>query len=69
MQILIQYPFTEEQTAHLCQIARDQGHEPLVATDESEAVSLAGAAEVIISDGRTDHPVLAALAGKGTTIR
>ena len=48
MQILIQYPFTEEQTAHLCQIARDEGHEPLVATDESEAVSLAGAAEVIM---------------------
>ena len=29
----------------------------------------AGAHEVIISDGRTVHPVLAALAGKGTTIR
>ena len=29
----------------------------------------AGAREVIISDGRTAHPVLDALAGKGTTIR
>ena len=29
----------------------------------------AGAHEVIISDGRTIHPVLDALAGKGTTIR
>jgi len=28
-----------------------------------------GAAEVIISDGRTEHPVLDALAGKGTMIR
>ena len=48
MQILIQYPFTEEQTAHLSQIARDHGHEPLVAADETEAVSLAGEAEVIM---------------------
>jgi len=48
MQILIQYPFTEEQTAHLSQIARDHGHEPLVAADEAEAVSLAGEAEVIM---------------------
>ena len=29
----------------------------------------AGAAEVIIADGRTEHPVLDALAGKGTTIQ
>ncbi|HCK77072.1 MAG TPA: acetylglutamate kinase [Gammaproteobacteria bacterium] len=28
-----------------------------------------GAAEVIIADGRTEHPVLNALAGQGTTIR
>ena len=48
MQILIQYPFTEEQTAHLSQSARDHGHEPLVAADEGEAVSLAGEAEVIM---------------------
>ena len=48
MQILIQYPFTEEQTAHLSQIARDHGHEPLVAADEAEAVSLAGEAEIIM---------------------
>ena len=29
----------------------------------------AGAAKVIIADGRTEHPVLDALAGKGTTIQ
>ena len=29
----------------------------------------AGAAEVIIADGRVAHPVLDALAGKGTSIK
>ena len=48
MKILIQYPFSDEQHEHFCQLARENGHEALIAADEAEAVTLAGEVEVIM---------------------
>ena len=49
MKILIQYPFTDEQHQLFVQLARESGdHEALIATDEAEAISLAGEVEVIM---------------------
>ena len=59
MKILIQYPFTDEQHQLFVQLARESGdHEALIATDEAEAISLAGEVEVIM--GRFQPAVCAA---------
>ena len=48
MKILIYFPFTEEQIAAFRQLAAAQGSEVLHATNEEQAIQMAGDAEVIL---------------------